>query len=67
MANSIPNAELFGTSQAAQYLGVSTKTLYNWLKGEACPLTYTRTHTGRIRFRRSDLDAYLAENAQVRA
>lgn len=49
---------------AAEYLGVKTKTLRNWLADERGPEVEKRF--GRLRFRRSSLDAFLKQSTEKR-
>lgn len=51
---------LLSTKQAAEKLGVAVQTLANWRWNNEGP-RYTRTGR-RIKYRPSDLDAYLARN-----
>lgn len=49
----------FSTSQAAQILDVSIRTIYRWIKSRE--IRYTRTSTGRYRFPESELNRILKE------
>ena len=56
------NGQLQTIRQAAAFLGVHPKTLYNWVL--AHQITHVRIGAGRnIRFRRSDLEAYLDQRS----
>ncbi len=50
---------LLSPLQAAQQLGISPLTLANWRATKRYPLPYIKVG-GRVRYARSDLDAFLA-------
>ena len=57
------NSELLNAEQAAQYLGVAKQTLHNWRSSGRYRLPCLRV--GRlVRYRRSDLDAWLESRKQ---
>ena len=51
--------------EAAERLSVSPKTLRNWIAAHRCPFAYVKLGDGcraPVRFRATDLDAWLAEH-----
>ncbi len=58
----VPNAVLMSRKEAAKYLGVSPSTLANWASKKRFVLPYFRV--GRaVRYRKSDLDAFIQSGA----
>jgi excisionase family DNA binding protein len=51
--------QLLKSAEAANYLGISKSTLYNWIKRKR-KLTYSQDPVTRYRYyRKEDLDAFL--------
>lgn len=55
----MPPEELFGNNQAARYIGIVPGTLHVWRCENRYAIPYLRIGN-RIRYRKSDLDAFLA-------
>ena len=53
--------EKMTTEQAAKYLCVSSKTLWEWRNRCKMPLPYYRIGERRMMYLKSDLDAYMAK------
>jgi excisionase family DNA binding protein len=47
--------------QAGEYLGLSTKTIYDWISKERLPAYRTGKKHSPVRLRREDLDAMLVK------
>ncbi len=61
MAESVP--ELMNMEEAARYLGIEEKTLYNWVSAEKIPVTKVG---GRNKFRKEFLDNWLDQQTGVK-
>lgn len=57
------NLQLLDSTQAAEYIGVAPKTLSVWRSTKRYPLPYVKVGS-RVRYRRSDLDAFIASRTQ---
>lgn len=55
--------KLLTTQEAANYLGLQTKTLNNWRYSQRTKLKYIKLG-GAIRYSQKDLDAFIAENTK---
>jgi len=62
MANKTNQDPLFSRQEAAQYLGLSTKTLATWASTGRQNLPMVKIGS-RAKYRKSDLDAFIAANA----
>lgn len=51
----------YNTNEAAAYLGVKPKTLWEWRNRGQIPLPYYRIGKRRFIYLQSDLDSYLAQ------
>jgi excisionase family DNA binding protein len=61
----VPDETLHDLDWLAAYLGIPKKTIYGWrLRGEGPPAYRVGKH---LRYRRSDVDDWLAERRQVSA
>ncbi len=56
----LSSSPLLTREQAAQYLGLSVQTLCNWACTGRGGLPYVRVSARAIRYRQTDLDAWLA-------
>jgi excisionase family DNA binding protein len=54
--------ELLNRREAAQYLGVSVRTLDNW-RADARYLSYTK-YANQVKYKREDLDAFIANSTR---
>lgn len=60
---STPRIGAMSSADAAEYLGLSPKTLTNWrVRGDGPPYVRHGKTGGRVSYRVKDLDAYLEEN-----
>lgn len=60
------NIELLTTKQASEYLQISVGTLAVWRTNNTYNIPYIKCG-GRVRYRRADLDAWLASRETRRA
>lgn len=59
------NDPLLTPQEAAAYLGVAEQSLANWRTTGRYQLTFVRVGTRMIRYRKSDLDAFIASGAST--
>lgn len=59
-SHGVESAGLFGPKETSAYLGIPVPTLAGWRHYKRGP-TYVKVG-GQIRYRKADLDAYLAQN-----
>lgn len=62
MVTDVSESGLLDTADAAQFLHVHQKTLMRWVREGQ--LEAMRTPGGRLRFRQSDLDAFIAKGVE---
>jgi hypothetical protein len=60
-----PNSGLFTREQAAAYLGIKAQTLAVWACTRRYNLPIVRIGHGIIRYRKSDLDAFIDAHAEA--
>lgn len=66
MALNLLKDPLLRADQVAEYLGIAVKTLYNMrLRGEGPPAFKLGGTAAPIRYRKSDVDAWLEEHREV--
>ncbi len=58
-----PTKELLTTSEAASYLSITASTLINWRHTKRVEVPFVRIGHA-VRYRRSDLDAFLAQSRE---
>lgn len=59
-ARSAPPDPMLSAREAAEYLGIALRTLYDWRRTNRVKIVWHRIGPQKVGYRKSDLDAFLA-------